>query len=99
MYDLYIMRRTQIYLDEGQAERLAVHAETRGKTLSALIREAIDDLLDGEGSNVVRLGRFRDALIGASGVAPELPSGATYVDELRALDAERERQLRPRPKV
>jgi predicted DNA-binding protein len=39
------MRRTQIYLEESQDERLERRARSEGKTKSALIREAIDDYL------------------------------------------------------
>lgn len=37
-----VMRRTQIYLDERQQRELHRAAERTGKTVSALIREAID---------------------------------------------------------
>jgi hypothetical protein len=39
------MKRTQIYLDESQQERLRVAALARGTTTSALIREAVDRYL------------------------------------------------------
>jgi hypothetical protein len=96
MYDLYIVRRTQIYLDEEQAERLASRAAAEGTTLSALIREAIDELLErgGEGE---RLAGFRRAVEASAGLAPELPEGRSYVEELRRRDLERERELSADP--
>ena len=39
------MKRTQIYLDESQDQRLERRARSEGKTKSALIREAVDDYL------------------------------------------------------
>jgi len=41
----YIMRRTQIYLDDDQDRRLAARARADGTTKSALIRAAIDQFL------------------------------------------------------
>ncbi len=83
MYDLYIMRRTQIYLDEVQGERLARVADRSGMTMSAVIREAIESFLDRDDSEEARLGRFRAAVLAAAGSAPGLPTGADYVDEIR----------------
>lgn len=42
------MKRTQIYLDEEQDRRLERRARAVGKTKSALIREAVDQLLKRE---------------------------------------------------
>ena len=43
MYTAYIvMRRTQIYLDDGQRRKLDKVAKRSGRTVSDLIREAID---------------------------------------------------------
>lgn len=44
------MVRTQIYLTERQHAELAVISKTVGKKQSALIREAIDRLIDQESS-------------------------------------------------
>ena len=44
------MKRTQIYLNEAQDRRLERRARAVGKTKSALIREAIDRLLDRDGN-------------------------------------------------
>jgi len=42
MYDVYIMRRTQIYLTEKQGRLLERRARASGQTVSALIRQAVD---------------------------------------------------------
>ncbi len=42
---VYIVKRTQIYLDDEQDRRLQERARATGRTKSALIRDAIDRLL------------------------------------------------------
>jgi len=42
------MRRTQIYLDEGQKQALRLLALDRGSTVSDLVREAVSRLLRDE---------------------------------------------------
>jgi hypothetical protein len=42
MYAAYIVKRTQIYLDEAQSRQLAERAGRRGTTTSHVIREAVD---------------------------------------------------------
>jgi hypothetical protein len=96
MYNTYIMRRTQIYLDQQQADELSRRASARGMTASKMIREAIDQYLAEPDDGTERLARYRAALDGAFGVAPYLPSGAEYVDELRDADRARERELTER---
>ncbi len=97
MYNPYIMRRTQIYLDERQADELSRRAAARGTTASKVIREAIDHYLADPDDSDERLARFRAALDGAFGVAPYLGEGAAYVDRLRDVDRARERELDERP--
>jgi hypothetical protein len=96
MYNSYIMKRTQIYLDERQAARLNRRAAVRGTTASRMIREAIDRYLVEPDDDAARRARFLTALDEAFGAAPYLPSGADYVDELRDADRERERELTER---
>lgn len=93
MYNTYIVKRTQIYLDEEQAERLSRRAALRGTTASKMIREAIDEYLAAPDDEAERLARYRTALDTAFGAAPYLPTGAAYVDELRAADRAREQEL------
>jgi predicted transcriptional regulator len=92
MYPPYIMKRTQIYLDDEQDAALAVRADSVGQTKSALIRQAIDAYLSPTGERA-GLQRLRAAVGEALGAAPDLPVGAEYVERLRAADRERQRQL------
>ena len=96
MYGMYIVRRTQIYLEERQAEDLARRASMRGTTTSKVIREAIDQYLAGPDDTAERLARYRAALEASFGIAPHLPDGASYVDAMRAVDEARQRELEER---
>jgi hypothetical protein len=96
MYVLYIVKRTQIYLDDTQDRQLQRRAEAEGVTKSALIRRAIDVYLDDEGGTDLRLARFRAAVDAVAGVAPRLPSGSEYVERLRALDLDRQQRIEQR---
>jgi Ribbon-helix-helix protein, copG family len=96
MYNLYIMKRTQIYLDDGQDDRLALRAAAEGVTKSALIRRAVDEYLDSDGDDDIRLARFRAAIDAVAGIAPDLPSGRLYVERLRALDVDRDQEIERR---
>jgi predicted transcriptional regulator len=93
MYALYIVRRTQIYLDEDQDRRLAERARATGRTKSDLIREALNHLLDAPLSEEEELARFRAAASAAFGIAPYLEDGATYVRRLRDVDRQRQERL------
>lgn len=90
VYTLYIVRRTQIYLDERQAAELGRRAAVRGTTASKMIREAIDQYLAGPDEEADRLARFGAALDVSFGAAPYLDEGAAYVDRLRNADLERD---------
>lgn len=84
---LYIVHRTQIYLDETAAGKLDERARARGWTRSALIRDAIDRYLEFDDRAEGELaGRQRSALLGAFGVDPDVGEA---VAALRAQDAER----------
>lgn len=96
MYTTYIMKRTQIYLDEQQAEELGRRASIRGTTASRMIREAIDQYLAEPDDADQRVARYRAALEAGFGIAPYLPQGASYVDDLRRADRARERELEQR---
>jgi hypothetical protein len=93
VYASYIVKRTQIYLQDRQDERLARRAAAEGLTKSALIRRAVDEYLDGDRDPALRLVRFRAAVDAAAGAAPDLPSGSRYVERLRALDAGRDEEI------
>lgn len=93
MYASYIMRRTQIYLDEAQAEELARRSSFRGVTASHMIREAVEAYLRDDDDDATELTRQRAALREAFGSIPRLPDGATYVEEVRLADRARDQQL------
>ena len=98
MYDTYIMRRTQIYLDDSQAIELARRARLRATTASKMIREAIDQYLADPDEAGEQLARYRTALEEGFGAAPYLADGAAYVDELRQADRSRDAELRRKPR-
>lgn len=91
MYDPYIMRRTQIYLEEAQDAALEQRARARGKTKSAVIREAIDAHLSREPTDEERLAEFHAAIDAAAGIAPYLTDEG--LAELRAADVARQEML------
>lgn len=93
MYSPYIVKRTQIYLDDRQAEQLRRRGAVRGATASSMIREAIDQYLAEPDDAADRLARYRAALDTSFAVAPYLPDGARYVEELRAADRSRQEEL------
>ncbi len=96
MYNAYIMKRTQIYLEDDQAGELARRAKVRGTTASKMIREAIDEYLADPTDANERLARFRAAVRESFGVAPYLPDGAAYVDDIRQEDRLRDDELAER---
>ena len=96
MYNSYIVKRTQIYLDDSQDDRLARRATAEGLTKSALIRRAVDEYLDADGDDDLRLARFKAAVDAVAGVAPDLPQGSLYVERLRALDVSRQEAIERR---
>ena len=61
MYDSYIVKRTQIYLDDRQDDDLARRAVAEGLTKSALIRRAVDEYLDSDADDKLGLARFKAA--------------------------------------
>jgi predicted DNA-binding protein len=96
MYAAYIVRRTQIYLQESQDERLAERAEVLGTTKSDVIREAIDLYLEGPPDEDARVARFRAALHDVARSPASLPEGRAYVERLRALESSRREALERR---
>jgi predicted DNA-binding protein len=96
MYDSYIMKRTQIYLDVDQDRRLARRATATGTTKSTLIREAIESYLGRSDDESARLAEFRAALDELVRSPANLPDGRAYVDELRRADRERDDAIEQR---
>lgn len=93
MYTAYIVKRTQIYLDDDQAARVGRRAGVEGTTKSAVIRRAIDAYLDGDGAER-RLHAFRRTVQDVAGSVPRLE--ADYVETLRTADVDRDAELESR---
>jgi predicted DNA-binding protein len=64
VYDIYTMRRTQIYLDDKQVAQLKAAARTSSRTVSEVIREAIDEKL----ARAEEPDDFERALTAAAGI-------------------------------
>lgn len=88
------VERTQIYLTEEEQRALEARAFATGRTKSDLIREAIDAYLDLGEVHEETMRRWREAVRAAAGIAPYLPE--TYVEDLRAVDREHQRELERR---
>ena len=95
MYNSYIMKRTQIYLDEHQDERLAHRARSAGTTKSTVIREAIEEYL-AKPDEDARLAELRAVLDELEREPLVLPAGAAYVEALREADASRDAEIESR---
>jgi Ribbon-helix-helix protein, copG family len=82
MYNLYIMRRTQIYLSDDQGRLLKRRTRATGRSMSQLIRAAIDVVYSG-GREISRNERVRVArrTAGAWSEFPE--TGTEYVERIR----------------
>jgi predicted DNA-binding protein len=96
VYGSYIVKRTQIYLDEDQDARLRRRAAAVGVTKSTLIRQAVDALLDGPAGDPILLARFRAALEEVERQPVSLPDGREYVEDLRRRDRVRQEELERR---
>jgi len=97
MYDSYIVKRTQIYLEEDQDAQLAKRARSSGVTKSTLIRQAIDAFLAGPRSDRDRLARFRAAIDEIAASAPaSFPDAREYVEQIRATDVRRQADIERR---
>ncbi len=82
MYDLYIMKRTQIYLNEDQGRYLQRRSKAMGRTVSDLIRSAIDETYL-KRRPVDKAERLR-IIRSTAGAWKDLPeTGAEYVARIR----------------
>lgn len=82
MYDTYIMRRTQIYLSEEEGRYLERRSRSTGRTMSRLIRDAIDATYLRRGTvDRAEMARIARATAGAWKGFPE--SGRRYVERIR----------------
>jgi predicted DNA-binding protein len=83
------MKRTQIYVDRDQDERLAQRARIAGTTKSTLIRNAIEEYL-AKPDEDARLAELRVVLDELGLIPLRLVDGAAYVETLRGADDARE---------
>ena len=82
MYDVYIMRRTQIYLTEEQGRLLEHRSKTSGRTISDLIRSAIDEVYSRR--RTIGLAEKVRVARRTAGSWREFPeTGAEYVERIR----------------
>jgi predicted transcriptional regulator len=65
---VYIVKRTQIYLDDDQDRQLARRARASGRTKSDLIREAIGRFLKRQADT----SHLEEALAETAGVMPDM---------------------------
>ena len=94
---LYIVNRTQIYLDEDQTTRLDERAAAEGTSRSTVIRRAVDSYLSREEQDAATWrANWAKAIEGTAGVAPYLKEGAGYVEDIRREDAGRLSRLEAR---
>jgi hypothetical protein len=82
MYSRYIMRRTQIYLTEAQGRLLESRSKATGRTISELIRDAIDAAY-ATGRERTRAERVRIARAAVAAWTDLTETGAEYVKRLR----------------
>ena len=82
MYTSYIMRRTQIYLSDEQGRALEQRSHAVGRTVSALIRDAIDETY-GRRPASSHADRAETARRSAGAWTDRTESGAQYVRRLR----------------
>jgi len=87
-------RRTQIYLDESQTEKLDERAAAEGTSRSMLIRRAIDAYLAQELQDAATWReQWQEAVAETAGIAPYLEEGVEYVEKLRRAEGERTREI------
>ena len=82
MYNLYTMRRTQIYLTEEQGRLLEGRSRASGHTISQLIRAAIDSAYSRR-RQMSRADRVRLARRTAGAWRDFPETGADYVERIR----------------
>jgi hypothetical protein len=76
------MRRTQIYLTEEQGRVLEGRSRATGRTISQLIRDAIDGMY-AQGREMSRADRVRLARRTAGAWTEFAETGAEYVERIR----------------
>jgi len=76
---------------------LVERAKVTARTKSNLIREAIDEYLNGTAvEHAQAMEHYRSVITEVAGSVPRLPAGAAYVDGLRSADRARDEALESR---
>ncbi len=81
---LYIMERTQISLTPEERRWLDAETARTGRSMSALIREAIDQVYGPKRGSAADLAALESALGAWSGREDGEVDGADYVEQLRS---------------
>lgn len=101
MYDVWTMKRTNIYVTDRQASLLRRIGESRGRPVAELVREAVDSWLKAQGVREIPPDEWRqrfDALLEERRrIANEEGFSAAEVerDVLAAVHEVRRRRARP----
>lgn len=77
---IYIVRRTQLYLDDHLWNALHARARSQGTTVSELVREAVRRQYVGKGDE---RRQAMQALVGIRKTAPGAPDAVEYIRGLR----------------
>jgi predicted DNA-binding protein len=85
------MRRTQIYLDDKQVAQLKAAARTSSRTVSEVIREAIDEKL----ARAEEPDDFERALTAAAGIWAARKDLGSVDDYVRRLRRDRRGSVQP----
>jgi hypothetical protein len=74
------MHRMQILLRQRQYQRLKSLSASTGRSISDLVREAIDEMYDGKQA---RMWKALEASLGAWADRDDIGTGAEYVERIR----------------
>jgi Arc/MetJ-type ribon-helix-helix transcriptional regulator len=88
---MYTMRRTQIYLDEKQVAQLKAAARTSSRTVSEVIRDAIDEKL----ARAEEPDDFERALTAAAGIWATRKDLGSVDDYVRRVRRDRRGSVEP----
>ena len=88
---LYIMRRTQLYLDEDLWNALHFHARLNGQTISELVRKAARDKYMGNPEE--RLAAM-DAVVGLWRDRKDIENSDVYIRKMRTGSRQKKRGLK-----
>ena len=88
---LYIMRRTQLYLDEDLWNALHFHARLNGQTVSELVRKAARDKYMGNPEE--RLAAM-EAMVGLWHDRKDIENSEIYIRKMRTRSRPKKRGLK-----